>query len=790
MHRAHMAIDVASLEERVQTCTEHAQAVAKLEKGYLAAVGLENTGKLLGLLHDMGKFTDEFDDYLNRAFHGEKVRKGSVIHTFAGVRYLLEQFHRQGGQLSLQDVMIEVLAVSVGSHHGYFDLWDENHTSGFQHRLTCQTTYDHRAIAAFHQECAVAEEVKQLVQQSVEELCECWRHVFRPQSRPLRGEPEFALGVLVRLLTSALIDADRTDTRCFMQSLPCPMASKTDWSACAAHVNAYVHGFSRESPIQQARGVFSDQCAAAAVEKAPGVYRLDLPTGGGKTLAALRFAVLHAEKYQLDSVFYVAPLLSVIDQNVQAIREAVGESMMVLEHHSDVLRDDMSPEEAAEVELLQENWDAPMIVTTMVQLLNTMFSGKTSCVRRFHRLCRSVLILDEVQSLPTRLMSMFNCTINFLVNVCGATVVLCSATQPALDGAKVAHPLISPERLISQALFDQYAPCFRRTKIQKAQNYRLEQLSAWTEEIVEQEGRVLVVCNTKREARELFQLLTEISSAHLYHLSAGMCMAHRENVLRELRAALQAREKLICVSTQVIEAGIDISFDCVIRLSAGLDSVVQTAGRCNRHGEHATPQPVWVCSLIDEQLGSLKEIVAGQNALAALLAENPEKYHHDLSSDEAVRMYYSYLYADMPVGAQDDVRGSTSLFEMLSTNRQFAKATNEYYLNQAFRTAGEAFSVFDEENETILVPYATGKEVIAALQAMALYGNWKEAEKQLEQAKKYSVSVSKNQLKRMLQNGVAFPMLDGRCYAMNEGYYDEHAIGMNEEAGKCNTLIL
>lgn len=602
----------------------------------------------------------------------------------------------------------------------------------------------------------------------------------------------FALGLLARLITSAVVDADRTDTRCFMQHLPIPHAASFSWDACAARISAHVASFPKDTPIRQARGVFSDCCGEAAKVK-PGLYRLDLPTGGGKTLAALRFAVLHAKENHLRRVFYIAPLLSIIEQNAEAIRQAVGDTVPVLEHHSNILRDSMTAEKAAEAELLQETWDAPLIVTSLVQLLDTLFSGKMSSVRRFHSLCSSVIIIDEVQSLPSRMLSLFNCAINFLVKCCGATVVLCSATQPAFSAAQ--RPMLPCRRLISEELFDRYAPLFRRTEIADAGLCSIQELAAKAEAMLESAASLLIVCNTKHEAAQLYQTLEAASSARLFHLSAGMCMAHRKETLEDLHQALQARQRLICVSTQVIEAGIDVSFEAVIRLSAGLDNIVQAAGRCNRHGECPTPQPVLICQLKDEKLGPLKEIRAAQNALDCLLAEyrlNPARYGHDLTSDAAVSDYYFYLYKDTPMGGQDYPTHGHTLFELLSTNHQFIPGdSTHYYFNQAFRTAGNWFEVFDSASESILVPHKEGAELIRQLQAEGdhPHHDLTKTGALLAQAKPYTVSITMNQIEKMMKLGMVCTLLDGSIYVLNNGCYDSHT-GIKEGNDSWSTLIL
>jgi len=689
----------------------------------------------------------------------------------------------------MENMAAEVIAICIGSHHGLIDLWNERHEGGFDHRLNHQPAYDRRAIASFYQECAAKDEIVQLFSEAKKEINAYFQlriHAY------VRSQKEccYALGMLARLITSAIVEADRTDTRCFMDDLLLPQSDPTDWAECAARVEAHIASFPQEKPIQLARRAFSDRCAEAAENK-PGLYRLDLPTGGGKTLAALRFAVLHAKANKMRRIFYVAPFLSIIEQNADVIKLAVGDSVPVLEHHSNLVQEEATPEQVAQTEYMQETWDAPMIITTFVQLLNTLFGGKMSSVRRFHALCESVIIIDEVQSLPPRMLSMFNCAINFLVRCCNVTVVLCSATQPAFDKAE--RMMLPCEPLISDEMFKQYAPLFQRTRIQDAGSFSMVELADLVLKTLESTNSLLVVCNTKREAADLFCALAEATDAKLFHLSAGMCMAHRKEVLNDIQAALDGKEKLICVSTQLIEAGVDISFGSVIRLAAGLDSIVQSAGRCNRHGEHTGPQPVRICTLKNEKLGPLKEISAAQAALTKLLAEyhqHPAYYDHNLASDAAVRDYYTALYVDMPKRAQDYYVNEQYLFELLSTNRQFCQNSSAHYqLNQAFRTAGEWFEVFDSASESILVPYGEGKEIIGQLPEEKTPYALSHIAALLEKSKPYTISVTTRQIEQMKKKGMLFPRLSGSIFVLNDDYYDSN-LGIKEGNDLCSTLIL
>lgn len=301
MHPAHIA-GAPHTPHRVQTCTEHVRSVSALAKEHLSAVGLSATGEITGLLHDQGKFTAEFTAYLEKVSRGEKIVRGSVIHSFAGVRYVLERFHLSDAPSPLNALAAELIAVGIGSHHGLFDLWDERHQSGFGHRLSRQPEYDRRAIEAFHAECASADALSALFRQAGQEITAFYMQKLYPWVKS-GDEMLFALGLLTRLITSAVVDADRTDTRCFMEDQPLPVNASPAWDACAERLRAYVDAFPAATPIQQARRVFSDCCADAA-QQAPGLYRLDLPTGGGKRRLRMvaKKCVAHGMRVQ-NSVF-------------------------------------------------------------------------------------------------------------------------------------------------------------------------------------------------------------------------------------------------------------------------------------------------------------------------------------------------------------------------------------------------------------------------------------------------------------------------------------------------------
>lgn len=467
---------------------------------------------------------------------------------------------------------------------------------------------------------------------------------------------------------------------------------------------------------------------------------------------------------------------------------------MILEHHSNLAEPKETPERLQALELLTASWSAPIIITTLVQLLNTCFSGRTSAIRRFHALCRSVIVIDEVQTVPGKMLTLFNLAVNFLSEVCGATIVLCSATQPCLEAAD--HPPHrQPVDLVPQqkALWD----VFRRTDIQNAGCAKLEELPQIVAEALSSCDSLLVVCNTKKEAAFLFESL-QAANCRCFHLSAAMCVQHRRETLQALQSALDKpsadnRQKVVCVSTQVIEAGVDISFQRVIRFSAGMDSVVQAAGRCNRHAEQKKPAPVRLIRCTDERLRGLDDIVRGQNATTALLtafSQTPEAFRHDLSSEEAIRFYYRRLYAEMEPGFQDDqTPAHGSLYHLLADNPRYADANckqgQRYFLRQAFRLAGGLFQVFDEDTGALLVPYGRGRELQNTLRnAAQVYGqkDWAVIRGCIDEAKGYCVSVYRYQLERLETLGAVTSLFDGGVLLLSDGFYNERT-GFSLEAG-------
>ncbi len=798
-HIAHITAD-----GRIQTCKEHCRNAAEFAGQDLKGINLYHAGYLAGLLHDCGKFSNAFNTYITDAAAGKSVRKGSVIHSFAGVNYLLKKYHNekqlQETGLGFEQVSAEILAYAIGAHHGLFDCVDTLGKNGFEHRMNAQPEYEECAVEAFMRECADSEELETLFERACSELT----FAMKKFCDKAKSEKEvlFYEGMLARLIASSVMDGDRRDTAIFMGSkdfAKTVSANRKLWDDAKKHMEAYLSTIPCDTLLQKAREELSDYCKAFA-EHSPGIYRLNLPTGAGKTLSGMRFALEHSRLYGKKRIIYVAPLISILEQNAQVIRQAVGREDIVLEHHSNILIDRDEPEQFKRRELLEETWESPIIITTMVQFMNALFSGKTSCVRRMQSLCDSIIILDEVQTLPTNLITMFDLAMNFLYYDCNATVLLCSATQPSLE--KVDHPIdVSNESFIPKDKWEHYYNVFKRTNITDSGSYRLDEIPGFLNQITGETESILVICNKKQEAKYLFQYF-EKTGWKKFHLSSAMCMDHRERVLADMYQNLENHRKIICFSTQVIEAGVDISFSTVVRFTAGLDSIVQAAGRCNRNGEQDKPAEVYVIQCKNESLKMLPSIGAARDATTELLEayrREPGRFGSDLASDNAVRYYYRILYRRMPRDHQDDYvlknREKKCVFSLLSDNADNVgdnvKWREKYFTLQAFREAGTLFEMIDRKAQSVIVPYGEGRGIIAEMLSDNAFYDLDYRRKLLTRAKKYTVSAYNYQIDKLRKDKGLHSVWDGAVLILDELYYNQ-SFGLDENGGddNCNIQIL
>ncbi|NLO85529.1 MAG: CRISPR-associated helicase Cas3' [Clostridiales bacterium] len=760
-----------------QTVAEHCRNCAR----YAAQSGvpeLEHTAYLAGLLHDMGKYSAAFQDYLEWGSMGEAVRRGSVNHTFASVRFAMERWHT--GSPSFRTTVCEIIAVAAGAHHGLFDCIDPDGKDGFLHRMTKEGIGYEEAKEQFLLHCAGLDELDKLFDLAVEEFTAVIERC-KP-SIQTEDEMRFTLALLSRMILSLVIDGDRRDTAQFMLGADCS-EEKRDfpqlWRTQLEVLESKLAQMPADTPMNRIRGIISTQCRQSASCQ-PGIYRLSVPTGGGKTLSSLRYALAAAAEHKKKRIFFVIPLLSILEQNAAVIREFIADDSLILEHHSNLVREQTTLDERNDNEFLMETWDVPIVITTLVQLLNTLFLGKTSSIRRMHALADSIIIIDEVQSIPRKLLSLFNMAMNYLAAACHTTVILCSATQPCLENIRHALHYQEPPDLIS--IDPKLLGVFSRTEIidkRKKGGCTVEELTEFSLECMVQQGSLLIICNTKAQARALYTAVSQISKADVFHLSTAMCMEHRIQTLAQISACLSAKQPVVCISTQLVEAGVDFSFACVIRISAGLDNIIQAAGRCNRSGEFGRLCPVYIVNVHKENLSHLEEISQSQQAAEAVLYsynENSAVYEYSLTSQASMTSYYRRLYTEIPSNTPDYPLPSldTKLFSLLARNstcESHSPSKRKYIMTQAFQTAGSEFHVFDDNTVDVLVPYGEGEGLVADLHSEAALHNLHYRKELVDKAKRFTISLYEYEIKQLEGKNGLVRLFEDSIFTLHSEFY-------------------
>ncbi|MEJ1408838.1 MAG: CRISPR-associated helicase Cas3' [Candidatus Sedimenticola sp. (ex Thyasira tokunagai)] len=511
--------------------------------------------------HDLGKFSEEFQNYLKIAsttgddtHTGEM--KGRVDHTSAGAQHAISVLPSPMGAMAAYLI--------AGHHAGLHD--------GLSRRACLKNRLTKSKIPPWKVNVPA-----ELLSPPTLKLPEI------PGSN--HSELAFNLAFATRMLFSCLVDADFLATESFMspEKSEHRPTGEIDFAELDEHLTAYInqHFSSAKGSVAEARSEVLMACLSAA-EEIPGLYSLTVPTGGGKTLSSLAFALRHSVRKGLGQVIYAIPFTSIIEQTAQTFREVFADfetdaDELVLEHHSNFDPDD----ETDRSRLASENWDAPIVVTTNVQLFESLFANRTSRCRKLHRIAGSVIILDEVQTLPVTLLAPCLKALRLLVEQYGCTIVLCTATLPAIEYRanefKIGLPQVTPIIQDAPALYER----LKRVEVKNAGVLDCTQLT----EHMAATKQALAIVNTRRHAADLYRcLMAQRDEEGCFHLSAAMTPEHRTDRLNEIRRRL--KEDLPCqvVATQLIEAGVDVDFPVVFRALAGLDSIAQAAGRCNREG--------------------------------------------------------------------------------------------------------------------------------------------------------------------------------------------------------------
>lgn len=724
---------------------DHLQAVASMAAGFSQCFEsgsvTQRWAYLAGLWHDLGKYRPGFQRYVGLADNPDAHIEGKVVgrektHSTAGALWAirkLEEIHGADGKLAAR-----VLAYLIAGHHSGLHDWD----SGLHPRLdeTDSQTELSEALAANPPPNVLAV------------------GDFVPSLKAIPGGANgFALWV--RMLFSCLVDADFLDTEAhFDAGKPARREGFPTLEQMRQAFDAHMAALPvADTPVNTLRADILRQCRAKAALPA-GFFSLTVPTGGGKTLSSLAFALEHAQAQGKRRVIYAIPYTSIIEQTADVFRnvfKALGGEVLI-EHHSQA--DAAEKDETARSRLACENWDAPLVVTTNVQLFESLFAAKTSRCRKLHNLVGSVIVLDEAQQLPPAFLQPILDVLNLLVAHYGVTVVLCTATQPALssttyfDASKNLRGLENVREIIDNpdALFD----ALKRVHVELPPDWTTP--TAWAD-IAAQLGTedcVLTIVNTRKAARELQRLMP----ADTLHLSALMCGAHRKDVIAHIKERLKGKRDghdqrpLRVVSTQLVEAGVDIDFPVVYRALAGLDSIAQAAGRCNREGR--TNGKGRVVVFVPPERPPLGHLRKGAAACISTLHGQA----HDPLARALFDRYFKEFYNLVDLDAKEVVKKLT--------------VNDRKTLSVQFRTAAEAFRLIDDaDTATVVVRYAEhGDKLEKLLGILAAEGPQRWLMRKLQ---RYTVTIKQRLADKMLAQGSLTLPMPGLYVQVNaENLYD------------------
>lgn len=723
-------------EQFWQTLEDHQNAVAEMA-GHFADFGVSKTAKLLGSIHDTGKRSDSFQNRL----HG---KGGKVDHTSAAYLYLMREWGK-GLQAKTGESFAQLLAYPLFGHHGgMMDFGSQAEEGTLAYRISGPRI---RSVPDWKDKTAKAlPPMEDFLKELKPYMC-------------LEGNQvdAFATAFLLRILYSCLVDADFLDTERFCspeRHVLRPQSLAIDKLKNRFFKYLREKGFLRDEFLQEtlvadgsrnpcgtserreairrARSFMLHSCISVAVEH-PGIFALTMPTGGGKTLSSMAFALRHAQIHGLQRVILVVPYTSIIEQNAHVLRQALGEDA-VLEHHSNYSH----PEEEGNNNedfssltymLSTENWNASVIVTTSVQFFESLFSNRPSRCRKLHNITRSVVIFDEIQMLPIPYIKPCLVALRLLANKYGSSLVFCSATQPALQctsfleegfRSEEIRNIISPE--ISPELFR----IFERTQVENKGVMNEEALV----EFIEEQLQVLCIVNSRKHARDIFLRLPK--NLANFHLSSRMTPENRNMTLEAIRKRLDQKLPCRVVSTSLIECGVDISFPVVMREKNGLDVLVQSAGRCNREGSESLGRVFYF---------SFPEALPKKAAELARRCQAFDKAasHNNIFFPEAIETYFTELYKD-----SQHILDEKSILQMTKIDTRSRYGIWQFN----FSSIAKNFNFIDEDTESIIIEKGEAYDI---LNNSEKYGRLTALT--FRRLQRFSVQVRRYELEQMKKDG-------------------------------------
>ncbi len=711
--------------QKWQRLEDHLTHVSALAGRFSRSFDGQDWARLAGQWHDLGKYSPEFQKMLLEANGFEchlETKPGKVVHSLAGGHQ---------AQMTMKGGVDRILCWLVMGHHAGLTDYASDHIGA-------------KALEPKTRQPEVSQSILDVVPAHI-------KNQAPPEPPPmLCDEPRGDVSFFVRMLFSCLVDADFLDTESFMDAQRKSLR-QIETPKLPELLQAF-DVFMKELPsgaptthVNRLRAEVLEQCCVAAKQE-PQVFSLTVPTGGGKTLSSLAFGLRHAVRWNKKRIIYVIPYTSIIDQTAKVFREIPGFEQAVLEHHCQVL-DDEKDQESLRSRLLTENWDAPIVVTTAVQFFESLYACKTSRCRKLHNIANSVVIFDEAQCLPPAYLRPIVYAIRELHRHYGVTPVLCTATQPVLTKTssfnfkfkegfdQVAEIIKNPLRLTKG---------LKRVRVE-TQNYLSPVTYSQLTEHLQAEGQsLLCIVNRKEDCRTLAEMLPPEQTIHL---STNMCADHRVELLSRIKTRIKTdTEPLYVISTSLVEAGVDLDFPVVYRALAGLDSIAQAAGRCNREG--LLSQGKTVVFMPEKQPAYVQ--AAASLALEYLTPDNLL----DVFSPHTFEHYFGQRFYHLGAAALDE-KGILSLLTG--------------HLDFAFRTATERFKLIDDTWQApVIVPWGQSQALVDDLTP------WN-ARQTFRQLQRFTVSVPARLRDTLLREGYAYALSEypETCVVTTQALYSE-----------------
>jgi CRISPR-associated endonuclease/helicase Cas3 len=658
-----------------QSLNNHLTDVGRLAANFAEGFGGERAARLAGLLHDLGKYNPLIQAY----YEG---KGSSVDHSTAGAAVLLQQAVSLPKELLGDKITLELIAHAIAGHHAGLPNRLDNEGAGASLKKRFEAWRVASLDASWQEEITF-------------ESSELWPKGFSSIAGSKEGIA-FQIAFLGRMIFSCLVDADFKDTEAFYAAVKQNEIDRR-WSPLSDIIDGLIVSFDAHMirlEKQAAQGGATElntlrntilNTVRVKATQAPGVFTLNVPTGGGKTLASLGFALDHARQHNKQRIIYAIPFTSIIDQTASIFKDVLGDNV-ILEHHSAIDEESVKARQQADkLKLAMEDWAAPVIVTTNVQLFESLFASRPSRCRKLHNIANSIIILDEAQTLPLGLLKPCVVALGELARNYGCTIVLCTATQPALNKQHYDPASLMGLEILGRELAPDPASLARKLK-----RVNIVQRGEMTDDTLvselSEQAQGLVIVNTRKHALQLFHLCQERGLEGLVHLTTRQCAAHRAQVLQEVRETLRQDRDCKVIATSLIEAGVDIDFPKLWRAEAGLEQVLQAAGRCNREGRRILEQS-YVNVFKPSEHKPPKEIellVYAYQKIASRFA--------DLFQPEAIEAYFKEVYWQRGEGLDEGKILSLAQLDHSGTNI-------------AYRTIAENFNMIKSPQLPVIVAY-------------------------------------------------------------------------------------